>query len=254
MAMSHNARFGWIPDLPDFRDHKFQLPRGVMKLPTSVDLRPQCPPVYDQGNLGSCTANAIAGILEFSEIKQQHARHSSTPSRLFIYYNEREMEGSIPWDAGAYIRDGIKSVAKQGAPKEKLWPYKISRFARRPNKDAYYHARARQALEYQRLDGTSITDIRTCLAQGFPFVFGFTVYESFDEIGSSGSMLMPVRGEQILGGHAVVAVGYDDPRDVVIVRNSWGDGWGASGYFYMPYAYITNGDLCDDFWKITLVE
>src|SRR5262245_21918994 len=145
-------RYGWIPDLPDHRDHLFAAPAAVLaSLPPSVDLRPQCPKeVYDQGALGSCTANAIAAAIAFDEMKQ-HQHKVFTPSRLFIYYNERAMEGSIDWDAGAMIRDGIKSVNKQGAPPETLWPYEINHFREKPPAAAYTEAAKHKALEYQRI-------------------------------------------------------------------------------------------------------
>jgi C1A family cysteine protease len=252
-VVASRRRFGWIPDLPDRRDHVYAAPH-VSTLPAAADLRPGCPPVYDQGSLGSCTANAIVAALEFDQIKQ-HAPDVFVPSRLFVYYNERVIEGTIDEDAGAMIRDGIKSVAKQGAPPEPLWPYTVSEFRSKPPAAAFSAARAHQAVEYQRLTQTS-DQLRGCLASGFPFVFGFTVYESFESetVARTGRVPMPTAGEAVLGGHAVMAVGYDDRRASFIVRNSWGDGWGMKGYFTMPYAYVTDQDLCDDFWTIRLVE
>ena len=125
-------RYGWIRDLPDHRDFMYSVPVATLQaLPSSVDLRPHCPPVYDQGQLGSCTANAIAGALQFDEIKE-HKNGHSTPSRLFIYYNERVIEGTVTSDSGAQLRDGVKTVAKQGICPEKVWPYNISKFAVKP--------------------------------------------------------------------------------------------------------------------------
>lgn len=251
-------RFGWRPDLPDVRDKLLKAPHPdkVAALPDQVDLRSQFTPVYDQGQLGSCTANAIAGVLEFDQHKQGEAR-AFMPSRLFIYYNERVMEGTVNEDAGAEIRDGIKSVNQQGAPNEDNWPYVISQFAQKPPASAYKHAKTRKALLYQRLDNTRIDDLRACIAGGFPFVFGFTVYASFEsrDMEKTGIVKMPVRGEQILGGHAVVACGYDHGRQLFWVRNSWGDSWGPfKGYFMIPYAYLTNTNLAADFWQISKVK
>src|SRR3954454_19702763 len=129
--------YGWTPDLPDHRDRVYSAPMRILgALPPSVRLRPVCPPVVDQGELGSCTANAIAVALQFDQMKQKLA-DVFLPSRLFIYYNERVMEGTVNEDAGAMIRDGIKSVSKEGAPHEKLWPYVIAKFKTKPTEAAY---------------------------------------------------------------------------------------------------------------------
>jgi C1A family cysteine protease len=250
-----NGRFGWIPDLPDQRDHIFSAPAPVLTvLPPSVDLRPGCPPtVYDQGQLGSCTANAIAAAFEFDLAKQK--LDDFMPSRLFIYYNERVVEGTVDSDSGAMIRDGIKSVAKQGVCTEDSWGYDIDRFAEKPSDDCYTAALDNQALSYQRVPRT-LDQMRGCLANGYPFVFGFTVYDSFEsrEVAESGVVPMPGEGESILGGHAVLAVGYDDETQRFLVRNSWGPGWGQGGYFTIPYPYLTNRGLASDFWTISKVE
>ncbi len=248
--------YGWIPDLPDQRDHIYAAPIvSPQVLPTSVDLRDQCPPIYDQGQLGSCTANAIAGAIQFDQMKQQLAT-IFTPSRLFIYYNEREMEGTVSSDSGAMIRDGIKSVARQGACPEEMWPYVIANFTEKPPARCYDVAAQNKVKSYQRLP-QNLTFMKACLASGYPFVFGFTVYESFEspEVAQTGVAPMPSPTEQVLGGHAVLAVGYDDATQRFIVRNSWGEGWGQKGYFTMPYAYLTQAhpSLASDFWTIRLV-
>src|SRR5438105_663512 len=149
LAVRKQKRYGWRPDLPDMRDYLFGI-APLRALPQTVSLRKKMPPVYDQGQLGSCTANSIAAILQFNELKQQE-RDAATPSRLFIYYNERAMEGTTREDSGAEIRDGIKSVAQLGAPAEKLWPYDIEKFARRPPATAYKEAKKHQALRYVRV-------------------------------------------------------------------------------------------------------
>jgi C1A family cysteine protease len=249
-------RFGWIPDLPDQRDHLFSAPiNALAQLPPSVDLRPQCPPIYDQGELGSCTANGIGGAIEFTQMKQ-HSPTVFTPSRLFIYYNERVMEGTIESDSGAMIRDGIKSVAKQGACPETLWPYVIANFAEKPPQACYDSALHNTVKRYQRL-AQNLTQMKGCLAAGYPFVFGFTVYDSFESqaVAQTGVVPMPGPTEQVLGGHCVVAVGYDDAQQRFILRNSWGTSWGQQGYFTMPYAYLTqaNPALSSDFWTIRLM-
>lgn len=260
------ARYGWKPDLPDQRDHSYAVPSAVMQnISGSADLRLQCPPVYDQGQIGSCTANAIAAALEFDMMKQ--GLPDFTPSRLFIYYNERSMEGTVGADAGAYIRDGIKSVASQGDCPEAEWTYDGSpaqsdgtfaagaKAAIEPDPQCYADAIKHEALTYQSVD-QNLADMKGCLASGYPFVFGFTVYPSFesDEVARSGIVPMPGAGEQTLGGHAVLAVGYDDTKNMFIVRNSWGAGWGLAGYFYMPYAYLLDNNLANDFWTIRVVD
>jgi len=245
---------GWVPDIPDQRDHLYAVPSHVMaKLPSKVDLRKQCPPVYDQGQLGSCTANAIAGAIEFDQIKQK--LKVFMPSRLFIYYNERVMEHTVNSDSGAMIRDGIKSVNKIGACSETLWPYDINQFTIKPSKAAYDDAAKHTAVSYQRLV-PNLNQLKGCLADGFPFVFGFSVYDGFEsqEVSKTGELNLPTPKEQLLGGHAVLAVGYDDKINRFIVRNSWGSKWGKKGYFTMPYSYITNTNLADDFWTIRLVK
>ncbi len=246
--------YGWVPDLPDHRDFLFAPPvETAAALPASVDLRPECPrEVYDQGQLGSCTANAIAGALEFEQIKQ--GLKTFTPSRLFIYYNERVMEGTVNTDSGAQIRDGIKSVGNIGACPETDWIYDITKFAQKPPPPAFKDALLGKALLYRRV-AQVLSQMKGCLASGYPFVFGFTVYESFesDQVARTGVAPMPSPTDKVLGGHAVVAVGYDDGQQRFIARNSWGPGWGMLGYFTIPYAYLTDNNLADDFWTVRLV-
>jgi C1A family cysteine protease len=241
--------YGWIPDLPDQRDHAYAMVHAVpKKLPAKVDLRAKCPPVENQGQLGSCTANALVGALEFLELKEKHPLVDL--SRLFVYYNERVIEHSVKQDAGAMLRDGIKTLAKQGVCPEKTWPYVIKKFATKPTAACYAQAKPHTISSYQRLSTTQ--EMRACLADGYPFVFGFTVYESFesDAMANSGTVPMPKKNERVLGGHAVCAVGYDDAAKRFIVRNSWGADWGRKGYCTMPYAYLADRNLSDDFWTM----
>src|SRR6185295_4839915 len=247
-------RYGWIPDLPDQRDHLYAASAvHLAKLPPKVDLRRKCPAPYDQGQLGSCTANAIAGAIQFDRMKQK-LKKNFVPSRLFIYYNERVIEGTVQSDSGAQIRDGIKSVAHDGDCPEKEWPYDIAKFAAKPVAGCYKDALRYKALTYQRVVQT-LTQLKGCLASGYPFVFGFTVYESFESqtVAKTGTVPMPAASEQVLGGHAVLAVGYDDPSQRFIVMNSWGTDWGTHGFFTMPYSYLTDTDLSADFWTIRVI-
>lgn len=244
--------YGWKRQLPDARDHKFSVTAPI-DLPPIVDLRPQCPPVYDQGELGSCTANALAAAFQFDLRKQGLA--DFTPSRLMIYYCERVIEHTIKSDAGAEIRDGAKVLAKTGAAPETLWPYDVKRFAQKPPAKAYSAAKKHLATIYASVQQTEI-DICSTLAEGFPVVCGFTVYESFEsqDVAQTGIVKMPAKSESVVGGHAVMIVGYDELQRQFIVRNSWGAGWGQSGYFMMPFEYLLSVDLASDFWVIQSVE
>jgi len=252
-ASKINSWYGWVPDRPDFRDKLYAaIAKPPRKMPPKVDLSPGCSAVEDQGQLGSCTANALVGNLEFLEKKA--GRDVTDLSRLFIYYNERAIEGTITEDAGAVIRDGVKSLVKLGVCTEKLWPYQIAQFAKKPSAACYKQAVSHEVTSYHRIIG--LQQMRQCLAEGYPFVFGFSVYESFESpaVAKTGELNLPQAGEKQVGGHAVCAVGYDDAAKRVLVRNSWGADWGLNGYFTMPYDYISNSNLADDFWTLRAFE
>jgi C1A family cysteine protease len=244
--------YGWIPDVPDHRDLMLAALVSVERLPSKVDLRALCPPVYDQGALGSCTANAIAGAIQ-AERRKQELEPDFTPSRLFIYYNERAMENTILSDSGAQIRDGIKSIATQGDCPEAEWPYDIAKFSNKPTAKCYNDAIKYTAVQYQRVP-QSLNQMKACIAAGYPFVFGFSVYTGLESetVAETGELNMPGPKERLLGGHAVLAVGYDDSTQRFIIRNSWGEGWGIKGHFTMPYAYLTDSNLADDLWTVRL--
>lgn len=254
--MTHQPKFnkyGWIRDLPDPRDHVAALTykEATAVLPESHSLRDKMPPVYDQGQLGSCTANAIGACLQYQQLKEKHPEGQNVPSRLFIYYCERDIEGTTQSDSGAQIRDGMKVIGTEGAPAEVDWPYDINKFTVKPPTSAYSEA-LQYTAKYGRVTQSSHS-FKASTYFGRPVVFGFTVFESFETIGSDGIMPMPdFSREQILGGHAVVIVGYKniDNNLYFEVRNSWGEGWGDNGYFWMPAAYAVDANLCSDFWHV----
>lgn len=250
--------YGWKRDLPDFRDLKYSLGvsgRRVIALPPKVDLREsgRLPPVYSQGPLGSCTAQALCTL--FFYVNRQDNGLALLASRLFLYYEERKAEGTVFSDAGAMIRSGIKVMVKVGSCNEQLWPYQIDRFSEEPDPICYASASKHQSTVYRSLY-PDVTEMRACLAEGFPFVGGIAVYDSFesDAVAQTGLMPMPSPTERLLGGHAITFVGYDDAVRRFIVQNSWGTDWGDKGFFYLPYDYAVNKDLADDFWMIHNVE
>lgn len=248
-----NPRYGWIPDLPDQRDFPYaQLAAAPPTMPSHVDLRANCTPIEDQGMLGSCTANALVGDLEFIEKQQRH--DTVDFSRLFLYYNERVIRHSENMDSGSSIRDGIKTLHKAGVCHESLWPYIIAKFAVKPPEKCYKEAKHYEILNYFRIG--AIQQMKSTLVSGYPFVFGFAVYESFESpiVAKTGVVPMPKLLERVVGGHAVMAVGYDDTQKMFIIRNSWGAGWGQKGYCLMPYDYLTNPKLASDFWTIRTME
>lgn len=243
---------GWRRDLPDVRDFHFSL--YVKAPPARADLTPQCPPIYDQGTLGSCTANAVASCLQFTE--RELGFNAVTPSRHFLYFNTRLIMGTVDYDSGASIRDSIKSPARYGYPNESDCPYTVRYFARRPVQQAYKLGapRALNTAWYGRVPQTDLA-LKSAVSQNNPVTFGFTVYESFltAAVSRSGVCPMPTKTEEMAGGHAVVLVGYDDERKAFLVRNSWGTSWGLNGYFWMPYEYVLNTHLAADFWTILKV-
>lgn len=245
-------KYTWQRDKEDHRDIKYKA-TAYIDIPESVDLSEFCPPIYDQGQIGSCTANSLAADCEFNHNKQGEARFM--PSRLGIYYLEREMEGTVNEDCGAQLRDGIKVIAKFGIWPEDMLPYSMDNFFKKPTPEMLTEGAKHQALLYEKLDG-SLDQIKHRLASGFPFVFGFMVYRDFESqrMAKIGVMTMPHADETPLGGHAVMAIGYDDSRQAVLVRNSWGPKWGQRGNFWMPYEFISNPQYASDMWAITRME
>eukprot|EP00437_Effrenium_voratum_P006895 CAMPEP_0181421272 /NCGR_PEP_ID=MMETSP1110-20121109/13015_1 /TAXON_ID=174948 /ORGANISM="Symbiodinium sp., Strain CCMP421" /LENGTH=306 /DNA_ID=CAMNT_0023544337 /DNA_START=42 /DNA_END=962 /DNA_ORIENTATION=- len=271
LSLTTTEKMGWIPDLPDHRDLHMtfaskEAPKEIKKKSEGskeiVDLRPLNGgfPIFNQGHLGSCTANALAAAFHFSLHKQTVEDHADfkdfTPSRLFIYYNERYVEGSVDRDAGAMLRDGIQVMERLGVCPEKVWHYddKDGFFKKQPDKNCYELAQKCKVKGYAHV-AQNVDQMKACIKHGYPFVFGFTVMTSFSgDVAKTGKMVMPQPGDKIRGGHAVCAVGYDDFQQCFIVRNSWGAEWGDKGYFYMPYEYISKENLAHDFWAINWVE
>lgn len=255
---SIGRRYGWRPQLPDIRDLLFR-PKAEKSSPTT-DLRPGMPAVYDQGQLGSCTANSIGAAVEYDLMRQ--GLPTFAPSRLFIYFNERSMEGTVSQDAGAAIRDGVKTINSIGVCPETEWPYDISKFADQPPPQCYSDALRVKSVKYESVN-QDLESIKLVLTDGIPVVMGFTVYESFESqaVATTGIVPMPNSSEECLGGHAVLISGANDsnsvfngiPPQCFLVRNSWGNGWGASGYFFAPFGYFLNGNLASDFWAIQVM-
>ena len=242
-----NKGYGWRPKLPTTKFPLYSARVEAASLPPLIDLRPVFPPAYDQGQLGSCTGNGWAGAVEYLFRKQ--GLPDFTPSRLFIYYNERVHDNDVATDAGAAISDGAQVVTTLGCPQETLWPYEIAEFAAEPPPPVYADGLKHLELSVQQVD-QDLTAMKEVLAQGDPIVIGFTVYESFEgpQVAQTGIVPMPSKHEKVVGGHCVVIAGYDDSKTSFIIRNSWGTEWGIDGYAYMPYAYLTNPRLASDFW------
>lgn len=250
-------------DKEDSRDHKYGLTAMVDNLPEVYDMRHLDGPIENQGAIGSCTSFATAGAFQFLQLVELRAKapfdispeefsDAFTPvSKLFMYYNERMLEGTVDQDSGGQIRDIIKVVAQSGACPETMWPYDVAKFTHRPPAAAYETASSHKITQYARL--TSLDDIKHALASGCPVVFGISVYESFESqaVAATGLVPMPnISTERYLGGHAICAVGYDDTKKCLIVRNSWGTSFGDKGYFYLPYDFVSNPSLAEDFWVV----
>ena len=251
-------KFGWVRDLPDLRDWRPDKPEVAAALRLTgasqrsgagaVTLAATAPPIFDQDDLGSCTANAVLRLYGHDELRRTG---NYTPlSRLFLYKATRDVLG---WagDCGATIRGTMKTLVLLGCPPEQHWPYRVSQFDREPPYWVAGMANAFQALRYVRLK--SLTEIKAYLNAGFPVAFGFSCYPSIDGVGPSGIIPFPKAGERLAGGHAIVAVGYDNGKQAIRVANSWGTAWGDKGCGWLPYQYFEAG-LCDDFWVLLWAE
>jgi C1A family cysteine protease len=224
-------------------------------LPAGVDLRRNCPPVYDQGRMGSAVAQALAAALEFSRMKQGAAVF--TPSRLFLYYNARAIGGTTKTDSGATITHTIEAAQQFGAPPEALWPYVEAHLLTKPPAHVYSEATRYRGIAYRSVPAQAEL-LKACLAGGYPVLFGFQVYESFvsGAVSKTGRAELPRPGEQLIGGHACLLVGYDESQSRFWALNSWGAQWGAAGYFTLPYDYLVGArgrNLASDFYTIRSV-
>ena len=231
---------------------KFKTINKPVELPESVDLRSMFTRVYDQGELGSCTANALCSVFEFETLDEK-VDVGFKPSRLFVYYNERKLEGNINEDSGATLSTGIKSLIKYGVCSEGLCPYKIENFTRRPSVRAYNDAKQHKVVVATNID-QDIATMKASLYNKNPFVVGIAVYESFEsqEVAKTGIIPMPKQGEKMLGGHAICICGYNETH--WIAKNSWGPNWGDKGYFYLPLIYLVDSNLSTDLWNISKIE
>lgn len=256
-----NYRLGWLPDLPDYRDYKAEHPKVQSLLvqstplaaktgptrPATCDLREHCAPIEDQKDLGSCTAHAGVGLMEYFQ-RAAFGRNLDM-SRLFLYKTARRLAG-IAGDEGCYLRSTMQAMCMLGIPPESMWPYKVADFNKEPDAFIYSLADDYKAWCYYKLESgqnRQLLDVlRDSLAAGLPFMFGFTVYSSMTD---NEWIPIPKKGEHVEGGHAVVAVGYDDARQAFRIRNSWGKTWGKLGYGWLPYWYMQNGQA-EDFWTL----
>jgi C1A family cysteine protease len=271
----HTIAMGWIPDFPDFRDYtveqdevksalkKVGVAKPLKTPPPSVDLRQWCSPIEDQSDLGACTAHAGVGLVEYFE-RRAFGNHIDA-SRLFLYKVTRNLM-RVKGDTGAYLRTTMGALTLFGVPPEEYYKYVISDFDKEPPAFCYAFAQNYQTISYYRLDppgtapGVLLQQIKSQLAAGLPSMFGFTVYKSIEQASSSGKIPFPVKADKVAGGHAIDAVGYDDSIKIknlapdgvettgaLLIRNSWGTGWGNGGYGWLPYEYVLQG-LADDWW------
>lgn len=275
MVTVDNRGLGWRPDLPSIKDYTVEtseiaemlsgselMKSKPKKMPATVDLRHICSPVEDQKDIGSCTANAGVGLVEYFE-RRASGKHLDA-SRLFLYKVTRNLMHETG-DTGAYLRTTMEAMVLFGIPPTEYWPYDTSKYDVEPSSFCYSFARNYRTIKYYRLDpsgtdeDTLLKRIKSFVARGYPAMFGFTVFDSIREASGDGCIPFPGQGERVRGGHAIVAVGYDDKKKIkketgaLLIRNSWGPGWGDGGYGWLPYAYVESG-MASDFWTVLKQE
>lgn len=240
------AGLGYSPDLADFRDIPYVKPNAPVA--PSANLFAGMPPIWSQLNGGTCVGHGVNRNVEY--VFRKNGQLDFMPSRLLTYYNARLFEGTESYDSGAQIRDGIKAVASYGVADEAEWAYDLSNINTRPPQNVYDDAAKHLAISYYRLD-PDLDQIRACINEGFPIVFGMTVYESFEsaQTAQTGDVKVPAPGEAPIGGHCMVGSGYDDSTRFVDVDNSWGENWGRGGRCRIPYQLFTDGTV-SDIWTI----
>jgi C1A family cysteine protease len=250
---------GWRKDHLDNNDRHLTISVRV-PLPSSFDQRTAqstaafMPPVYDQKDEGSCTANSGSAGMDYERKRQ--GLPFLTPSRNFIYYNTRLQEGTEDMDAGGEIRDVIKTLASQGACPESQWPYEDSNLTTKPTDDCYATAAKFEALQYSRVTQAEYFLKHSISILQRPVLYGMSVFNQIqsDRAAKTGMVTLPGSGESAIGGHAIALVGFSDATRLFLFRNSWGAGWGDGGYGFVPYEYILNPDLASDFWVILAEE
>lgn len=251
----HGHGLGWHPAPPSIKNYLVAAPNeeSAAALPPTIDMRPGMPPIGNQGNLGSCTAWASTAAYRYELGKQKLADFE--PSELAQYYWSRQLEGTTSSDSGATIKDAVKVLATIGAAPGDLWQYYVAKFASRPPSSVKAAAKKHLTLQYLSVV-QDLNTIKAVLAAQTPVIIGISVYSSFegDQAAKTGVIPMPTKKDKELGGHALLLVGYDDSKKLFTTRNSWGTGFGDKGYIYLPYDYVTNKSLGDDYWALQTVE
>ncbi len=250
---------GWVPSPPDPRDHIYEPPKAALAdTRPDLDLNPGDWPVWDQRDLPSCTAQALAGgmslLLRNHPKPGDHTTHDWEPSRMFLYYNERAEEGTQAQRRPAHLRDAVKSVKQTGICPDALWPYDVNQYATKPPEGAYDAAKPHREIAYRRLK-PHVEHMKACLKEKHPFTIGFRLFQSLatPKIKATGDIPAPT--EQQLkslpnNGHCVLVIGYDDAQQHWLIRNSYGPDWGKGGYGTLPYRYVTTPKLCADMWTV----
>lgn len=246
---------GYIKDTLDPRDYIFSIPKVSTPTPIKPTKQPSIftlvmPPVLDQGNLGSCVANAVCNALGYIDMKA--GKSMKLKSRLFNYYNTRVIENTVSQDSGCQIRDAIKSDNQNGDCFEISWPYNISRFIIKPTSSCYTEASKNKLTVYQRVNQDRLS-IKACLTLGYPIIIGFTCFNTIynRSVEINGDIPMPTRRDYVIGGHCVLIIGYNDTTQTYTIQNSWGTGWGRKGFGTLPYNYVENINYATDFWMVT---